>query len=314
MSALVPRSRGRASRAAAVPSELEAAVIEAVRADVAERSEEAAYGDQSRRLRSQESIAQELHTASRTFSLSWIRRLVAKQRAVLERELAGGASGFGRRIVVDSAALPLPLLPPGASGAPDGELQIHWSVVAVVWDEGTRRILGHAIARAPATIWLHAEASAAASRTLEGMVVMGSKNEIPKIVTTLPHGDAIEALRLLEAFQAAGALGVHSARAPGSELMRMSGGRIGQLDLRPRFATDTFEGRISRKEALFRFGRMPMTLTDAELVLRHELERWNVDVADPVVEAAVAPGEAAKALTEAFRALDAFDAPQARRF
>ena len=296
--ALVPQARRRAARAFEPPAGIEDAAAEAVR----ERS-----GD------SAEAIAKALHDRFKRPSLSWTRRLVTRARAEFERHLAGGAGGFGGRIVVDSAALPLPIAQSDHELSlldveADADVECEWAVAAVAWDAATGWILGHALDRAPADMELHAAAAAVASRTLRGMASGTEVREAgsePTIVTTIPseqERDPVETLRLMRLLQSTGAKVIHSSRSPGAELMKAFAGRIGQLDLKPRFALDSFSGRTSRAEALTRSGRGPISLGDAVLVLDAEVTSHNgaLSATGSAPAPAVPPSDVADRLDRVF--------------
>lgn len=297
--ALVPQARRRATRAFAPPSGIEEEVARAVRA-----------GDG----RSRERIAVEIHERHGRPSLSWIRRLVASTTRDIEREVAGGSSGFGRRIVVDSSALPLPLLPHAdgtlslaiedaadADGPAERE-DFEWAVAAFAWDAATGRVLGHAVSRAPATMTLHAFAAAVAADALRAMDAPGRNGSVPEVATTLPleDRDAMETMRLMIRLRKAGAEVIHSSRTAGAELMKAFSGRLGTLDLRPRFAGESFAGRTSRQDALARSGRSPMRLDEAELVVRHAVAMSNDAHAAPNGDEAVGLSIAADRLDAVF--------------
>ncbi len=333
---LVPQARRRAPRAFVAPVGIEAAAKEAVLSSP---------GD------SREVIAKALHDRYGQPSLSWMRRLVAKVQRDHEREIEGGAAGFAKRIVVDSTALPLPLLSIH-EGAPeretDEEDEFEWAVTALAWDAATGFILGRALDRAPADMGLHAVAAADASDCLRrmkltvksqvGAVVAttvplqgedametlrlmdrlssdgaeiidaeqtagsASASE-PVVATTLPleGRDAMETLRLMNRLSSDGVDVIHSARAAGSELMKTFEGRIGKLELRPRFAADAYVGRTSRASALAKSGRIPMSVAEARVVIDHEIAAHNAAIMEAGLTAAVTPAIAADALDRVFR-------------
>lgn len=295
--ALVPQARRRAPRAFTPPAGIEDAAIEMV---------------QERPDSSLEAIAKALHERFDQPSLSWKRRLVARVRRDFERELAGGRNGFASRVVVDSAALPLPLLPADYDTATvlhdgDQDVEYDWAVSAFVWDAATGVVLGHAMNRAPANMHLHASAARAASAVLRGMpaeATTADKGTVPVIVTTLPleeERDVVETLRLIRMLQSDGAKVIHSPRAAGSELMKAFEGRIGQLDLRPRFALDVFAGRSSRADALAKSGRDPLTLADARLILEHAITEHNNTISKTDANPAVTPSSVADSLDRIFQ-------------
>lgn len=288
---LVPQARRRAPRAFVPPSGIEAAAEQAVRDEPGS---------------SLEAIAKKLRERfSEQVSLSWTRKLVARARRDLERELAGGATGFASRMIVDSTALPLPLRPVGSDGASDAEDDdregaFEWAVMALVWDAATGYVLGRALDRAPADMALHAAAASDASARLRNRKSDADPDAEPVVVTTIPL-DALETLRLLADLSSDGVEVVHSARAPGSELMKAFDGRIGRLDFRPRFAADAFVGRTTRAEALGKAGRIPMTLAEARLIIDHEITAHNAAVITDDVKAAVMPAVAADRLDSVFQ-------------
>lgn len=288
---LVPQARRRAPRAFVPPPGIEAAAAQAV-SDQPDSSLEA--------------IAKTLRERfSEQVSLSWTRKLVARARRDFERELAGGATGFASRMIVDSTALPLPLRPVGSDGASDAEADdregaFEWAVTALVWDAATGYVLGRALDRAPADMALHAAAASDASARLRSMKSDADPQVEPVVVTTIPL-DALETLRLLADLSSNGVEVVHSARAPGSELMKAFDGRIGRLDFRPRFAADAFVGRTTRAEALGKAGRIPMTLAEARLIIDHEITAHNAAVITDDVKAAVMPAVAADRLDSVFQ-------------
>ncbi len=288
--ALVPQARRRAPRTFTPPPGIEAAARAAVRDD---------------RNSSIESLSQAIHARFGQPSLSWTRRLVTRVRRDFERELVGGAAGFASRIVVDSTALPLPLAPSasgtseiGDDGHPDQ--LVEWAVAAFAWDAATGRILGSAIETAPASMALHAAAALAAADWLRDIKAVRRPKVDPVVVTTIPL-DSMETLRLMVDLASVGLEVVHSSRASGSELMKAFDGRLGQLDFRPRFAADGFVGRTSRAEALAQAGRSPMSLSEARLVVEHEVERHNAAIAPPDPGPAVAPAVVADRLERIFR-------------
>lgn len=287
--ALVPQARRRAPRAFVPPAGIEAAAARAVR-DFKDSSLEA--------------IARDLHERFEQPSLSWKRRLVARARRDFEREQAGGSSGFLSSTLVDSTALPLPLRSDdwdGTSAADDDprEAECEWAVAALAWDVATGYVLGHALGRAPSDMILHAAAAADAAERLRRMGETPDAGTVPVIATTIPH-DPMGMLRVFTELAAEGVEVVHAARAPGSELMKAFDGRIGQLDLRPRFAADAFVGRRSRAEALAEAGRSPMSLADARLILDYEIEAHNAAVMKEGLTAAVAPSAVADSLDRIF--------------
>lgn len=143
---------------------------------------------------------------------------------------------------------------------------------------------------------LHAAAASDASARLRSM----KSDADPVVVTTIPL-DAMETLRVLADLSSDGVEVVHSARSPGSELMKAFDGRIGRLDFRPRFAADGFVGRTSRAEALTKAGRIPMSLAEARLIIDHEITAHNAAVLTGDVKPAVMPAVAADRLDSVFR-------------
>jgi hypothetical protein len=287
---LVPQARRRAPRAFVPPPGIEAAAAKAV-SDEPDSSLEAIAKTLRKRF-------------SEQVSLSWTRKLVARARRDLEREFAG-ATGFASRMIVDSTALPLPLRPVDSDGASDAEDDdregaFEWAVTALVWDAATGYVLGRALGRAPADMALHAAAASDASARLRSMKSDADPQVEPVVVTTIPL-DALETLRLLADLSSNGVEVVHSARAPGSELMKAFDGRIGRLDFRPRFAADAFVGRTSRAEALAKAGRIPMSLAEARLMIDHEITAHNASVVTGDVTPAVMPKVAADRLDSVFR-------------
>lgn len=292
--ALTPQARKRAARAFEPPEGIEDAAADAVR-----------YGPD----RSREQIAQSLYEAfGRRASITWIRRLVSRAHRDLERDRAGGSSGFGRRVVIDSTALPLPLLPVDWSDAMAAdkraeEIEYEWAVTALAWDSATGGILGYAVNRAPATLNLHAAAAKAAADRLRRMTTTADKGDEPVIVTTLPLAGAnpLENIELMRQLTSEGAQVVAGPRAAGSELMKVFDGRIGRLDFRPRFAADGFDGRDTRAAALAKSDRSPMSLEDARLVVDFEIEAHNTIVMRGEVIPAVTPPIAADGLDRVFQ-------------
>lgn len=289
--ALVPQASRRAPRAFTPPPGIEDAAAEAVK----EFEEDSA-----------ESIAERLHKRFERPSLSWIRKLVGRARRDFERELAGGSSGFLSRMMIDSTALPLPLLPVASDetarpgGESHGEVEYEWAVTALVWDAATGFIVGRALKRAPADMALHAAAAADASDGLRRMATTCPSPAEPEIVTTMPL-DTMETMRVMRKLASEGAKVIHAARAPGSEMMRAFDGRIGRLDFRPRYAADAFVGRKSRAEALAEAGRSPMTLAEAYLVIDHEIAIHNTAVMTDDVTLAVEPSAVAESLDRVFK-------------
>lgn len=288
--ALVPQAGRRAPRTFTPPPGIEAAARAAVRDDPDG---------------SIETLAQVIHGRFGRPSLSWTRRLVTRVRRDFERELLGRMGGFASRIVVDSTALPLPLAPSAAGlggiaedGDPDR--MVEWAVAAFAWDAATGRILGSATDVAPARMALHAAAALAAADRLRAFEVAGLPKGDPVVVTTIPL-DSMETLRLMVDMASAGLEVVHSSRASGSELMKAFDGRLGQLDFRPRFASDGFVGRTSRAEALAQAGRSPMSLSEARLVVGHEVERHNAAIVPPDPDPVVSTAVAADRLERIFR-------------
>ena len=309
--ALVPQAARRAPRAFAPPAGIEEAAMEAVRADHLRVGDAVGDAGEADGPDSTEVVAAALHERFGAPSISWIRRLVARARRDYARELAGGPAGFGRRIVIDSAALPLPLLPYGIGEASDlreaREEGIEWAVAAFVWDGATGFILGHALDRAPADIRLHMSAARAASEFLRGLTGEGVDVAGPEMASTLPLEDRayVETMRLIAKMDSVGVSAIHSARAQGSELMAAFAGRLASLELRPRFAADTFAGRTTRADALGRSDRIPMSLEAARLVLDVEVEKQNAETSGVSAVPAVAPRVIADALDRLVAAIGA---------
>ena len=231
--------------------------------------------------------------------------MVAKARRDFQRELAGGATGFASRMIVARTPLPLPLRPVGSDGASDAEADdredaFEWAVTALVWDAATGYVFGRALDRAPADMALHAAAASDASARLRSMTADADPDAEPVVVTTIPL-DAVGTLRVLADLSSDGVEVVHSARAPGSELMKAFDGRIGRLDFRPRFAADGFVGRTTRAEALAKAGRIPMSLSEACLIIDHEITAHNASVMTGDVTPAVMTEVAADRLDSVFR-------------
>ena len=275
---LIPHAKRRAPRATLDRHD----VVDAARSAVRERSDE-----------SREAIAAELFARFGSPSLSWMRRLVARERGSLEKEQAAGGGGFGRTLVVDGTALVLPLVT-------DDEEEVDWAAAAFVLDVATGSIVGHALGRVPVDRRLYAEAAAAAEASISRLRPSSAGMAAPVIRTTLPV-DVVAAFREDERFRGLGNVEtVWSSRSGGSELVKVLGGRLGDLDLRPRFASDTFNSRVPRLEALARARMVPMTLAEARLLLAHEVDRHNAGRMsdDPVL--AAAPSRIIEALTRAF--------------
>lgn len=278
---LVPQVKGRRRRSVEVDPQLLLAASDLVRARPSD---------------SQERIAVSLHERFGSPSLSWWRRLVAKTRRDQTREAIGL---FGYRLMIDSTAVPLPVLPAGVAEADelDGERQVDWAVVALVWDAATGLVLGSAVDRAPATVRHHVDAALTAVDELRSFDVGPRVDVSPRLVTTVPFdGDAVETLRIVGRLSELGLRGIHSSRSHGSELMTAFAGRIGALDLNPRFAKAGFEGRLSRTEALQRSGRVPMTLDEARIVVDVELASHNGAVRRSLPPVPVVPEGAIEAL------------------
>lgn len=308
--ALVPQAAGRKARSFTPPAGIEEAAAEAVRAEH-QRATRAAEENLETPRQSQEMIASALHERFGAPSISWIRRLVARARRDLDRELAGGLQGFGRRIVIDSAALSLPLLPElsGQQADPDNpdDQRIDWAVAAFVWDEATGFIVGHALGRAPAGIRLHMAAAEAASEFLRNIDVKRGDDVSTEIASTLPieERSVMDTMRLIAKMETAGVSAIHSPRAHGSELMKAFAGRLASLELHPRFAADSFTGRTSRQDALERADRVPMTIEAARLVLEIEVAKYNADNQAAAAVPAVSPALIARGLDDLVAAVGA---------
>lgn len=284
LTSLLPQLRRRSKAPAAVPEGIEAAAAAALTA--------ADRGGLSR-----EDVAKALRLDFPSRSLSWIRRLVARTARDVVRAELGGAAGFGRRIVVDSSALPLPLQVGELDEA--DEVSVEWAVAAFVWDAATGYVLGRAVGPAPADFDLHVAAAEDAADRLRRMRLRGPDGTAV-IATTVPRGryDAMETLRIVRRLLELGAE-VPSVSA-GGELLTETGGRFGSLALRPRYASDAFDGRVGRMEALERFGRVPLEPAELLLVVDSQMASRNAGLLDRVDRAAVDPVIVADGLDAVF--------------
>ena len=187
---------------------------------------------------SKETLAQRLHRdLGGSPSMSVLRRLVDEERGRAERGEAGGFDGFGRRIVFDSAGLPLPV-------RPDGEGEAVWAVASFVVDVATGLILGFGLGHHETAGGMNAQAALNAvtwleDRTLDDPLDPGRRTAFTVVIG---HDDAMSVLRegarLLALPVDVTIVDGGGSYRQGAQLLRLIGRRVGTLELRPRQAKD----------------------------------------------------------------------------
>lgn len=285
ISALVPYAGKRTTRSIARADQ---EVLDTVKNLVAEHPEA-----------SQETLARALFDQFKgRASLSYLRRLIAAERAADTRKELGGDAGFGKTVLIDASALDLIV-----KVAPD---LFDWVTVGIVVDVATGMILGHATGRTASAGDLQGDASRHAVVAVSKLELpLADGNVEPKFVVVVPHtGNPIALLReVARLHRVEGDIQIVESRGTrhvGEHLKRAVGKRIGRLELRPRFTYGAEDGRTPAEEE----GERAVDPEAAELIVSLAIAEHNASVATKPAVAAVDPSRIAEGLSKLYAPLE----------